>query len=59
MVNLKKNNLKNYYLPFELTNQKQQAQNSILILENGDFFLGSNLEEISSEFREDVVRTYC
>ena len=40
MVNFKKNNLKNYYLPFELTNQKKQAQNSILILENGDFFLG-------------------
>ena len=40
MVNFKKNNIKKYYLPFELTNQKVQAQNSILILENGDFFLG-------------------
>ena len=41
MDKFKKNNLENYYLPFEFTNQKEQTQNSILILENGEFFLGN------------------
>ena len=41
MDKFKKNNTKNYYLPFEFTNQKEQTQNSILILENGEFFLGN------------------
>ena len=35
MDKFKKNNVENYYLPFEFTNQKEQTQNSILILENG------------------------
>ena len=41
MDKFKKNNLENYYLPFEFKNQKEKTQNSILILENGEFFLGN------------------
>ena len=41
MDKFKKNNVENYYLPFEFTTQKEKNQNSILILENGEFFFGN------------------